>query len=306
MAVGFLLLAVALAPGLAALDDPAQLDGAAQALPAADVSAGPASVSVDGDDVSVAADAPVPIVDTSVQVSGATLALKAGPEATSAKPAESSGESFAPFAALEDAPPAAVAAGGSLLAGALAFLLWLARPFLASAAASALGLFSRIEDDELASHPLRRQALDFINANPGASVKDVQRSLGVAWGTAIYHLGRLERAGLVAVRRVGGRSGHWPLGQAPPRGAPAPTGQALVDLVQQHPGLSQAELAQLAGIGAPAACKQLARLESAGLVAATRVGRSRVYHPGVSVSIKPVVRPVAPVPLVAPVAVAAA
>jgi DNA-binding transcriptional ArsR family regulator len=299
MAAGLLLLAVvALSPGLAG--DSAHLDGAAPIT----VDAGPAGLSADGTDVAVSVDAPLPVSGTHVQLpAGLDLSLGSGSDAAPAENGAGSGSASAgPLAALADAPPAAVAAGGSLLAGILAFLVWLARP--------ALGLFSRIEDDELASHPLRRQALDFIAANPGASVKDVQRSLGIAWGTTVYHLGRMERAGLVAVRRVGGRAGHWPLGQAPARDAPAPTGQALADLVAQRPGLSQAELAQLAGIGAPAACKQLRRLESAGLVAATRVGRSRVYHPGVSVSLKPAPAPVrhavAPSPAIAPVAVVAA
>lgn len=297
MAAGLLLLAVvALSPGLAA--DSGHLDGVAPVT----VEAGPVGLSADGGDVAVSVDAPLPVSGTHVQLpAGLDLSLDSGSGSADAAGNDAAGSasvSSGPLAALADAPPAAVAAGGSLLAGILAFLVWLARP--------ALGLFSRIEDDELASHPLRRQALDFIAANPGASVKDVQRTLGIAWGTTVYHLGRLERAGLVAVRRVGGRAGHWPLGQAPARDALAPTGQALADLVRQNPGLSQAELAQLAGIGAPAACKQLRRLEGAGLVAATRVGRSRVYHPGVSVSLKAAVQPVAPVPAPALVQVAVA
>jgi DNA-binding transcriptional ArsR family regulator len=275
MAAGLLLLAlVALSPGLSG-DGP---------LSSADVDAGPVSVSTNGGGVAVSADAPLPVgVDTGVQLPGLEVSVKTAPDAAQPGPATAGSARSSPFSAVTDAPPAAVAAGGSILAGGLAFAIWLARPLLASAGSalgSALGLFSRIEDDDLASHPLRRQAIDFISSNPGASVKDVQRSLGVAWGTAVYHLGRLERAGLVAVRRAGGRAGHWPLGQAPPRGAPAPTGQALADLVRQQPGLSQAELAELAGIGAPAACKQLRRLEVAGLVSASRVGRTRVYQPG--------------------------
>jgi DNA-binding transcriptional ArsR family regulator len=110
-------------------------------------------------------------------------------------------------------------------------------------------------------------------------VQDIRRSLGIAWGTAVYHLGRLERAGQVAVRHVGGHRGHWPLGQAPSRDALAPTGQALASLVRDRPGLTQLELARLAGIGAPAACKQLKRLEAAGAVLGERAGRVRLYRP---------------------------
>ncbi|MEK6976423.1 MAG: MarR family transcriptional regulator [Candidatus Thermoplasmatota archaeon] len=172
--------------------------------------------------------------------------------------------------------PTEVAAGTSAAAVLLTAALWVARvagflPWFSS--------FSRIEDDKLADHPTRRLALDFIAANPGATVQDVRRALGVAWGTTVHHLGRLERAGLVAVRRVGGRRGHWPLGQAPTRGAlPAPAG-ALAALVLAEPGLPQGELARRTGLLAPAACKHLARLESAGLVAAHREGKRRLYLP---------------------------
>jgi DNA-binding transcriptional ArsR family regulator len=268
MAAGLVLLAfVSFAPGLA-------LDEVAPALPDAEVSAGPVAVSAHDGRVAASAETPVPVgLDADLRVPGvAGVAVDTGTEGRG-RAVEPAGASASASAAqrwippaLQEAPPAAVAAaGGSFLFGGLAFALWFA--------------FSRIEDGDLASHPLRRQALDLIAASPGASVRDVQRSLGIAWGTAVYHLGRLERAGLVAVRRVGGRSGHWPLGQAPPRDAPAPTGQALADLVRRRPGLTQSELAELAGIGAPAACKQLRRLESAGLVLASRMGRTRVYRP---------------------------
>jgi DNA-binding transcriptional ArsR family regulator len=166
------------------------------------------------------------------------------------------------------------AAATSLAAVLLAALAWLARclvlgvPFFA---------FSRIEDDALAAHPQRRRALDYITANPGANIAQVRRALGLAWGTTVYHLSRLERAGLVAVRHVGGQRTHWPLGSAPAKDALPGTGRTLARLVHERPGLAQRELAQLAGIGAAAACKQLARLQSAGLVLAQRDGRSLRY-----------------------------
>jgi len=177
---------------------------------------------------------------------------------------------------LEGATATEQAAAGTAFAGLLVTAaVWLARaglvPWLPS--------FSRIEDDELAKHPTRRQALDFIAANPGATLQDVRRALGIAWGTTVHHLGRLERAGLVAVRRVGGRRGHWPLGQAPARDALPAQGRALAAIVLAEPGLSQLELARLAGIGAPAACKQLRRLQQAGAVLAERAGRTVLYRP---------------------------
>lgn len=236
-----------------------------------DVQAGP--VSLDASDEGVALQGPIldPVAVPVCLGCPADRLL-----ATSEKGSGAGPSSSGVAAILRDASPAEVAAGTSLAAVLLGAALWVARavgflPWFSS--------FSRIEDDKLAEHPTRRQALDFIAANPGATLQDVRRALGIAWGTTVHHLGRLERAGLVAVRRVGGKRGHWPLGQAPGRDALPETGRALAAIVLAQPGLPQGELARRAGLLAPAACKHLARLESAGLVAARRDGKQRLYVP---------------------------
>lgn len=292
MAAGFLglLLVLGLVPAGGSPLGPAESAGepALQGLPAVETPALPVPVGVAADPaaLSVGVEAPLPLgAGTRIALCDGCLGLglQAGPDAASAaQPAAASpGPSRAGIvAAVEDAPPEAVAAGSSVLALGLAAAAWLARAGLGSLGLGSL--FSRIEDGDLARHPMRRQALDFIAANPGATVQDVRRALGLAWGTTVYHLGRLEKAGQVAVRHVAGRRGHWPLGQAPRAGDPAGTGAELVRLVRERPGLSQLELARLAGVGAPAACKQLRRLEEAGLVVAQRAGRSRQYVPALA------------------------
>lgn len=192
-----------------------------------------------------------------------------GPAAAQAEPAGAS-QGAAPS-------PAARSVAGVSLAAAAAAAGWTLLRVLGGA--PLLPFFSRIEDGELSRHPARRAALDHIAANPGATVREVQAALGLAWGTTVHHLRRLERAGLVAVRRDGGRLGHWPLGQAPPRDGLSGADRAMAGLVKASPGLPQRDLARLSGIGAPAACKRLARLEAAGLVAQVHDGRARLYVP---------------------------
>ena len=119
--------------------------------------------------------------------------------------------------------------------------------------------------------------MQLISPNPGCNLQELRQGLGLAWGTTVYHMSRLEKAGLVAVRHIAGQRTHWPIGGAPPPAALPATGRALASLVQARPGLDQRELAHLLGVGAATACKQLARLESAGLVLAQRVGHSRRY-----------------------------
>jgi DNA-binding transcriptional ArsR family regulator len=247
----------------------------AHGIAGAQASAGPVSVGSDTDTVRVDTGLPVALdVDRTVALP-LLPDLSVGVHPDAAPDEDSSPASPSPQSSrivhLPGPTPLLLLAGTSLLATFLVVAAWMAQ--------QSLGLFSRIEDDALAAHPLRRQALDLIAASPGATVQDVRRGLGVAWGTAVYHLGRLERAGLVAVRHSGGRRGHWPLGQAPPRDALAPTGEALARLVRERPGLPQNELARLAGIGPPAACKQLRRLASAGFVEARRSGRALLYVP---------------------------
>lgn len=196
-------------------------------------------------------------------------------EGTAPRSGESHGISGEAGPALE-APVGRTVAGVSA-AAALTALGWAILRFLG--VAPLLPFFSRIEDDQLTAHPARRAALDVIHANPGATIQDIQRALGLAWGTTVHHLRRLDRAGLIAVRRDGARRGHWPLGQAPPRDGLSTADRAVAALVKSSPGLTQKDIAHIAGVGAPAACKRLGRLEEAGLVAQVREGRSRLYVP---------------------------
>jgi DNA-binding transcriptional ArsR family regulator len=200
------------------------------------------------------------------------------PEA-SAGPAPSSlaHETGAAVVASREQAVAGRAVAGMSVAAALTALGWTLLRFCG--VAPLLPFFSRIEDDQLTAHPARRAALDVIHANPGATIQDIQAALGLAWGTTVHHLRRLDRAGLIAVRRDGARRGHWPLGQAPPRDGLSSADRAVAALVKSSPGLTQRDIARLAGVGAPAACKRLARLEEAGLVSPVREGRTRLYVP---------------------------
>lgn len=243
--------------------------------PALDVRLEAADLTVSASDGQVSLQAPV-VGPLAVRTCDRCPLLELGPGAQDApaEPAPAGGPSGdSGFLPGDLTPPQAVAATSlsALLLGALA---WLA-PRLA-AAVPFFG-FSRIDDDALARHPKRQLALQLVAANPGCNLQELRQGLGLAWGTTVYHMSRLEKAGLVAVRHIAGQRTHWPVGGAPPSDALPPTSRALASLVQARPGLDQGELARLLGVGAGTACKQLARLEAAGLVLAQRVGHSRRY-----------------------------
>lgn len=238
-------------------------DGVAVQTPVADATASFDGVSVD----------PILLKEANVPLPDLGLGADGSARDAGAPGAQDPSPSFV-AQLVPESTPARAAAGASILAALTVLGLAILR---AVALAPLLPFFSRIEDGELAQHPARRQALDFITANPGCNLQELRQTLGLAWGTTVYHMARLEKSGLVAVRHIAGQRTHWPLGGAPPPATLPPTSRALASLVQARPGLDQGELARLVGVGAATACKQLARLESAGWVLAQRDGRSRRY-----------------------------
>lgn len=241
--------------------------GVAVQLPMADASVSPDGMAVRVDPLPPGVGLLVPDL----------LGPQDGPDGGSPAPAPA-GERHEPATGpLPSVGPAGRAAAGVSLAAGLAALGWAVLRL--AGFAPWLPFFSRIDDGRVAEHPARRRALDFIQDKPGATVREVQAALGLAWGTTVHHLRRLEHAGLLAVRRDGGQVGHWPLGQAPPRDGLSSALRGVAALVKSSPGLAQKEIARITGVGASAACKRLAALEEAGLVAQVHDGRSRLYVP---------------------------
>jgi DNA-binding transcriptional ArsR family regulator len=138
-----------------------------------------------------------------------------------------------------------------------------------------LGLWHR----PAADHPLRTQAVQLLEAEPGLHHKEIQRRLGRGNAVVSHHLRTLEREGRI-VARQGPRYKVYFLATQP---APA------------HAALAKSPLAAriLEELGEPATGKQLAdrlgvapssiafhvrRFQDAGLVVAHRVGREVVLR----------------------------
>lgn len=103
-----------------------------------------------------------------------------------------------------DLPPAAaITTGAFALAAGLAVLLW---PALKSAATGAggAGLFSRIEGPRLLEHRGRAALVQAIEAEPGVHLRELARRTGIAEGALRHHLRKLEDAGLILGRPLGG------------------------------------------------------------------------------------------------------
>lgn len=146
-------------------------------------------------------------------------------------------------------------------------------------------LFSRIERSSLLDNPVRARILDTIAQDPGISLSDVTARAGVAWGTAVHHLRRLERHGAIVSLRPLAHRRYFVTDSpgAAQRSAVAvvmhPTARRIACLVSQRPGIDQTGICTALHLNNPAASKHLGQFEAQGLVLSSRTGRNRTYHP---------------------------
>ena len=132
---------------------------------------------------------------------------------------------------------------------------------------------------------MRSRIVQQLRAEPGLGITDLCTRLGVGWGTAVHHLTRLERAGLLVSQDSGRRRRFFAAGEPPARRnalcvLATDLNRRIAEHVRRHPGTSQRELCQALGISAPLAHKYLARLIAQDYVNATRQWRTVQYFPG--------------------------
>lgn len=204
----------------------------------------------------------------------------AGAEAQSAGDGEAAAtESLATSPAAHAAAAGAVAALGTAAlkfepARRLLFLL-------------ALPLYSRLRRHELLDNGVRERIYRSVETNPGLSIIQVCRTGTVGWGTAVYHLQRLERDKLIVSRRDGQYRRFFLNGQAPDPAAASPGARTLAHPLAQriaaflvaNPQAAQKDVCAALGISAPLASKWLGRMLEAGLVTSQREWKLVRYAP---------------------------
>ncbi|HET6403530.1 MAG TPA: MarR family transcriptional regulator [Candidatus Thermoplasmatota archaeon] len=168
-------------------------------------------------------------------------------------------------------PPATTVAATTAVGGALALV--------------GFALYSRLSRAQILDHERRDEVFKLVRAEPGISLTDVAQRCGLGWGTTVYHLDRLERAGFVASERSGGRRLYFPVGAVAKDARPSlgalqqETTRSVASFVAQRPGATQSELAEALGLTASAASKQVSKLESVGLVRREREWKTVRLHP---------------------------
>lgn len=148
-------------------------------------------------------------------------------------------------------------------------------------------LFTRLTRRGITDHPRRQAILDLVRAEPGLEIRVIADRIGMPWSKAKYHLMTLDRAGLVLVRTLQGRSAVFLTGALDPKrqeGAALlrrPTFGKVHATIKTRPGIDQATLAEVVGVRQPRVSKALARLTAAGVVVARRDGgRLRYFLDG--------------------------
>jgi DNA-binding transcriptional ArsR family regulator len=191
-------------------------------------------------------------------------------------------------AALERSSEAAemAAVGALAAAGTVALKL---EPVRRGLLLAALPLYSRLRRSELLENGVRERIYRAVEGQPGLSIIQVCRGATVGWGTAVYHLQRLERDRLIVSRRDGQYRRFYLNGQALAEAAQAagpaakllahPLARSLAAQVAANPGAPQKDICAALGIAPPLASKWLGRLQQAGLVTSQREWKLVRYAP---------------------------
>lgn len=213
-------------------------------------------------------------VGTRTDSSGPWTAPTAAPAYS--EPAPAKGGPWLGAAVPLPSAPAAAGIGGAGLLAALAYFFW-------PALKGGLGLFSRVAEDELLAHPVRRRIATLVEAQPGIHYQALVRAAGVANGTLEHHMRKLLEAGLVTQRKGPGYTCYFPkgTGAALMSAAPAlksPGAQRILAAIEASPGSPSKAIAEQAGVDAATVTHHVERLRLAGLVTTRRDGRlMRLY-----------------------------
>ncbi len=172
---------------------------------------------------------------------------------------------------------------GSLLALGIGGGLLGVEPLKFALLALAAPLFTRIGKDHVLDDYTRGRVYQYLEMNPGDHFNSICRALDLGAGTVTYHLGVLERMGLVQPRTDNIYKRFYPKGVAPPEtngGTLSEVQVRIVHAVRDLPGISQKELARMMGLRASTVSYQMARLSDRRLVRGERQGRHVRYFPG--------------------------
>lgn len=144
--------------------------------------------------------------------------------------------------------------------------------------------YSKLRREALLDNEARDALVEAIRQEPGIHASELGRRLEAGWGTIVYHLGVLERNGLVSSLVDGRHRRFFPVGaldwsdRALWAALRNPQARAIFDLVAAEPGIILRDVGRRVGLSSPGALWHLQRLAAVGLVEAIRQGRKVRYY----------------------------
>lgn len=168
----------------------------------------------------------------------------------------------------DDRGPVWLALGvGGVAAGAISLAPLQRRwPLLGFAA-----LYARLAPRRALEHPRRQQMVDLLRAEPGMTLADAQRRLGLSNGVARHHVQLLAAAGIVRVVHDGALRRLYPTDAPRVEATPALRERALT-AIRARGEVRASELAQQLGVSRQALHYHLKKLECDGAIVAAREG----------------------------------
>lgn len=212
----------------------------------------------------------------------ATISASGAPFRVTKLPADLSPELLAPVGAVapgRDTPPGAnapklIGVGIAVAAvGALVLLALFAKGAIAA-------FFTRLARPRVLDAELRARIHALVGEQPGIHENEIATKLERRNGVVSYHLDVLVRENFLVTYKVAGFRHYFPKGRYHPAQmrmlAALRVGQAekLYGLIAQAPGIGMGTLVERSGLSQGYVSKEIKRLSAAGLVGATRSGRT--------------------------------
>lgn len=135
------------------------------------------------------------------------------------------------------------------------------------------------------SNPNRQRLLDIVTSRDYVSTTELLAESGLGWGTLLYHLDILIRAGLVGSSLAGKKRFYFRRrGEAPPQPITleklkSPNLSRLIDALLAQRGRCQHELQEATGLSQRMCSYYLQKLQERGFVLRQADGNRARYHP---------------------------
>jgi predicted transcriptional regulator/nitrous oxidase accessory protein NosD len=142
-------------------------------------------------------------------------------------------------------------------------------------------LYSKLKREDALEQFTRGRIYGYIEANPGDHFGAIRKALSLPNGTAVYHLGVLEKLGYVVSKNDGIYKRFYPKGSTLPPDESAQLSEIserILSCIKEAPGIGQKEIASLLGLHQSTLEYQIKVLVKAGLIRLEKVGRRVCYY----------------------------